>query len=1633
MSIEKERKIFQGVLWTFLASTIIFYTFWLSSGRASLPAPLWLMLLILVCGFIVFTFVPDPGREKAGPPEGRKSGRGWYPRTLADIVERAKEPGGAGQGGLYQPGSAVAPVPLVPLLLLLAMVIISTPRHPARDDWMAGESARLMEVYDKGTARLAGIERIASEITIAATDMLENIDLEAIDANARTGLIARVDSLAAQKGREHKPFGRLGVQVFSESGKRIAWGGIPRYLGRVFPQDREARLFTNRTQLYTLIVSETPVPSGGRVIVDIPLEVNYRISNRFLRSTGLGEMMSGESGDEVEYGFWMGSHAQGVGWDYEGLDEKGPLAVYGENGDVRVHGLLESSAGQPLAHLSVRGRTFQNAAAEKEGRKVLWEGILLALCVITVARWSYRRFAKSGRGRWDRILTLLKRIVALLFFLALIRHILLRLDIPNAFFGTNLFDPALFADDLPGGLMRTIGDYLISSIFLIILVFGSIKVFRTYFGGSLEKNAASTGRPSALRFLAKTALMWAVMIASSSIVASIVSRVVLNSNPRVIGLDAEFFSVPVLSLHLALLLSVSAVFIGAIFFLRLIFVMGKGTVLEGILAAAAALALTFAAVHPHWSLMVASAALVLLSARIFPILKKEEVLSVIFSSFFLVLICSLVIYGISSERYDQLRRGRVVEKIQNFNYPEDTWLMIVLPDVCESIFESRSTVARVLEGKESAAFEIWAESGLSRFGFSSVFDVYNAAGERFSRFSVGMPLEVMSALPDSLAAHSLPHVYRISRETGEGKVRFLIGVAPLYHPDGAKAGFVEIKVPYFYENPRLLARSGPMAPEIFQNIESGTLAPRVDEPEDLLVARIEGGRVAGSSSSILPAGTVPANMTGEWFEAGAGDEKYRCTTGFGADGNGFLAGYRKAGFAERVLQWAMIISLDIMLTILSLSALFVVRKLPILGRVTPAVSVAGGMSFRRKLLLSFLAVSVLPVILMGIFSSRYIGRRFEAEGDREAVSAAQSAGSFLRHTVRSEAEAFAGSQYLGEILSGRTEPRIRDVSEMEGMQFTLFDSEGKLLLDESMSDFNAGEARRMISGDETGRITLTSAHPHVFCGTVIRVPLPGGSGGYLYYRRRLDDGFVSGLAGVLGRNLNIYFGGSLRASSERELFTGGFLNPILAPSIFADIGLGRTELALQDQSLGEYSYKVANISIPALRGDEAGVLSVPLLYRSAAVRKEILRAYALIMGLLALIFSVAVTIGVFLAGKIINPIAALREGTRKIIRGDLEFRLEAESQDEIGELVHSFNTMTEALREARRDLLERQRYLAAILDNIAAGVVSTGADGRIVTVNPSAERILGLGREELLGVNPGRISKPGLEPFAALFAGSGEDIVEKEITLFDGEDKRILKTVIAGLSAGAERLGTVVLFDDLTELIRTKKLSAWVEMARQIAHEVKNPLTPIKLSAQLMRRAYDEKREEFDEIFEEGVETVIRQTEILRRIASEFSSFGKASQLHPEPVEIDRFISEILSGYRGAGNVEISYRPEGRAVALADREALRKIFVNLIENAIDAMQSGGLIIVRCGREGETAWISVTDSGTGLPPEVEERLFEPYFSTKTTGTGLGLAISQSLARDMEGSITLRNREDGPGVKATVRIPAVTRGAAGKDGS
>jgi two-component system nitrogen regulation sensor histidine kinase NtrY len=414
-----------------------------------------------------------------------------------------------------------------------------------------------------------------------------------------------------------------------------------------------------------------------------------------------------------------------------------------------------------------------------------------------------------------------------------------------------------------------------------------------------------------------------------------------------------------------------------------------------------------------------------------------------------------------------------------------------------------------------------------------------------------------------------------------------------------------------------------------------------------------------------------------------------------------------------------------------------------------------------------------------------------------------------------------------------------------------------------------------------------------------------------------------------------------------------------------------------------------------------------------------------------LLFTATIALGLFLARGIFEPLRGLVVGTRRISQGDFTVRLPSERGDEIGTVERAFNEMTERVADSQRALEERRRYLEIILQSVGTGVISTDETDAIRTVNAAAARILGVDGDAWVGQSVAALgAETGAGEIGALLAGAraqGEAFAAGEMALLREGRAATVKYMLTRLEHEGSYLGAVFVFEDLTELIQSKKLAAWVEMARQIAHEIKNPLTPIRISTQFMQRAYEQKPEQFDRIFREGTATIIQQVDVLKRIAGEFSSYGRMQQLAVAPHGLDAILAGIVAPYtQSAANVRIRIGNENRAGNVyVDPEAVRKICANLIENALDAMSaSGGELRIDCDEtlRGQERLVRVRfrDSGPGLSNEAAARLFEPYFSTKTTGTGLGLAISRTLAREMGGDLVVANAGGGAGVEAVLLL-------------
>jgi len=431
-----------------------------------------------------------------------------------------------------------------------------------------------------------------------------------------------------------------------------------------------------------------------------------------------------------------------------------------------------------------------------------------------------------------------------------------------------------------------------------------------------------------------------------------------------------------------------------------------------------------------------------------------------------------------------------------------------------------------------------------------------------------------------------------------------------------------------------------------------------------------------------------------------------------------------------------------------------------------------------------------------------------------------------------------------------------------------------------------------------------------------------------------------------------------------------------------------------------------------------------------------------------LILFVSIWFGFRLARGITEPVQLLAEATQRVAHGDLDFKLEAHGKDEFSSLLGAFNTMTRDLKEARRraeeasrqlrksysELEQRRRYMEIILHNVAAGVISIDRQGTITTMNRSAEVILGVTAARAVGTPYGdhlhREQAEELDAIRQELTVSSRGSLQRAMRLVVGDRTLSLLMSFTVLRDEEGRsLGVVVVFDDLTELEKIQRVAAWREVARRIAHEVKNPLTPIQLSAQRLRKRYlDGLADDQKEIFDRCTTTIINQVEELKRLVNEFSNFARMPAPRLRPTRLDDLAEEILTMYReGAPRMTFTLSVRGDLPeALVDPDQIKRVLINLLDNAVASMHGGGEIHVGMSHAAEAGEIriEVADTGTGIAPGDRQRLFEPYFSRKRGGTGLGLAIVNSIVADHNGTISVEDNSP-RGSKFIVILPLAIR--------
>lgn len=422
-------------------------------------------------------------------------------------------------------------------------------------------------------------------------------------------------------------------------------------------------------------------------------------------------------------------------------------------------------------------------------------------------------------------------------------------------------------------------------------------------------------------------------------------------------------------------------------------------------------------------------------------------------------------------------------------------------------------------------------------------------------------------------------------------------------------------------------------------------------------------------------------------------------------------------------------------------------------------------------------------------------------------------------------------------------------------------------------------------------------------------------------------------------------------------------------------------------------------------------------YLQIRSRQETLRTSMIssFLALTLLVIFAAVWIGTHLSKEISVPLQLLMEGTHALSQGNLAHRIVYDAKDEIGMVVESFNRMAQEVEagkvELERSNLElrsatqasegRRRYIETLLETLNIGVISTDPEGQIRTLNTKAR--------EILGMDPGEprrnaLTRPEWPPIQALLSPiPRRPVLNREIALTGKPGQFILSVSASPLQdPSGTTTGVLLILEDITDLMRAQRIAAWQEAAQRMAHEIKNPLTPIRLSAQRIRKKAQERSADLLDVVLEGCTAIEREVHTMMTMVNEFSRFARLPEIRPKPASLLALIQGTLTPYRSAANFVLDLPPSFPPVRL-DVEQMGRVLKNLLENAIQAMDGPGTILLSLREESGQAVLTVRDTGPGIPPEARSRLFAPYFSTKRKGTGLGLAIVARILEEHGGTI------------------------------
>ncbi|HET8772489.1 MAG TPA: ATP-binding protein, partial [Thermoanaerobaculia bacterium] len=511
----------------------------------------------------------------------------------------------------------------------------------------------------------------------------------------------------------------------------------------------------------------------------------------------------------------------------------------------------------------------------------------------------------------------------------------------------------------------------------------------------------------------------------------------------------------------------------------------------------------------------------------------------------------------------------------------------------------------------------------------------------------------------------------------------------------------------------------------------------------------------------------------------------------------------------------------------------------------------------------------------------------------------------------------------------------------------------------------------------------------------------------------LDDEIFSWLARAIGHDLHLYGGERLIGSSRRDLFAAHVESERLPGDVYLDIVLRAKQMVRVDRTSGQTQY--AEIYSPVnLRQGRSYTLALPFIVQGRQIEAQVNDLATTIYLMLVFLALAAIAVAFRIAGSVTRPVQGLVAGARGVARGNFEVSVDVPADPDLGLLVTTFRDMAHSIRKQQEDLRHERDRLQTLLENINAAVVVLDGEMRVGATNEMARRLFQLAPHPSGHFNP---RFPGVRDMLAEHQRGRLESTEVDVTIDD--NVRTLRVSIVPLPDTDEEM---LIAEDVTEILRSNRLEAWGEMARQVAHEIKNPLTPIQLTAEHLRAVAEREDPNLPTVVHSAVDNILRQVVTLRETSKEFSDYASLRQVQRKPLDLQKLLRDLAAGYAESRERGIDFdariEPSTPQTFHGDERMLRGAVANLIENAFQAAPGGR---VRLGSHGvdSKVVIAVEDTGPGVAPDLLPKIFDPYFSTKSTGTGLGLAIARKAIEEHGGRIHAENVS--PGLRVVIELP------------